>query len=224
MASAAFHFASQGSGLKYVGTAGGTVVATLDSVNGVDYANWTIDGKDETSSADWSLSATTGNSITVTLPASGDGKSMILRCTVNGDPDLTATAKIYIAPEVGAVGERSESDANYGQAAFLNPVIRSAVTFYSRWDGSVETMTVGGINILTVGGDLTPSMPAITAAIDGRAVVIKVVGPDDQTLSANGSNTFDGGGSTYTIVGPNGCATFIADYTEGMWLCFPGAP
>jgi hypothetical protein len=134
MASAAFHFDAQASLVKVAVTPGGTTTATIDDTSGIASASWAL-VYDENGSTGWGLSTTTGSSTVVTVP-SIVGRAAILQCTANGGVstgvdgtsttgDLVKTALVYTAPEVGVIGETSESDAVYGYIAKMNNAIRA---------------------------------------------------------------------------------------------------
>ncbi len=133
-ASAAFHFDSQASLLKKSATPAGTVTLTLDSVTGVDSILWTVSLTCENSAGDWTISGSTANNATLTVP-NVSGIACIIQCRVNGgtrvDPttgvqsvgDLVKTAKVYTGAEVIVTGETTESDATYGWAPVINATI-----------------------------------------------------------------------------------------------------
>ena len=135
-ASAAFHFDSQASLLKKSATPAGTVTLTLDSVTGVDSILWTVALTCENSAGDWTISGSTANNATLTVP-NVSGIACIIQCRVNGgtrvDPttgvqsvgDLVKTAKVYTGTEVIVTGETTESDATYGWGPVLNALITS---------------------------------------------------------------------------------------------------
>lgn len=136
MASAAFHFDAQGSLLKIAVAAGGTTTATIDSSVGVSSIAWSLVSSDENGTAGWSLSASSGSSTIVTAPSSVIGRAVLLKCIANGGSytglngtqatgDLVKTAKVYVAPEVGAAGEGTESDSVYGSSGIVNRAIRA---------------------------------------------------------------------------------------------------
>jgi len=170
MASAAFHFDAQSSLAKVSVASGGTTTATLDSTTGVYSCEWSIVSTDDsTSVGNWSLSSTTGSSTVVTVPA-GRGMSALLQCKVNGGSvvdqrtgqlvtgDYIKTAKIYVAPEVVALGETNESDSTDYWVGLPNGVIRSVSTsgtLYSTSD--VFTLTGPGTTI-----GVTTSAEALT--------------------------------------------------------------
>ena len=133
MASAAFHFDAQSSLVKVAVTPGGTTVATIDSSVGVSNVTWSVQAVDD-SGESWSLSTTSGSTTTVTAP-SNPGRGALLLCTVNGGTqtglngtdeigDLIKSAKMYTTPEVGVVGETTESDGTYGYTGIVNGAIR----------------------------------------------------------------------------------------------------
>lgn len=178
--SAAFHFASQATGLPYAISAGGTVHATLDSSDGVQLAKWTVYGTDETSSGAWSLSSTTAiPDIVVTAPGSGKGKSMILECVINNDPDTAYRAKVYIAPEVMALGETNESSRTFGSLAIQNQAAR--VVLQSGNDAVVNANSGGAVKLQENG--------ATVVAVSDESGVSTILGGGSGTRLASATNT-----------------------------------
>lgn len=199
MASAAFHFDAQASLLKKAMSSGGTTTAALDSTVGVDTVLWTILSTDEdTSTGDWTIASPTATSTVITAP-SGRGIAAIVQCKINNgqvqDPrtglltegDTIKTAKVYVAPEVIATGETTESDATYGHAGPINDAIRAigtGSTLYSSDDtftfdgpGSGATLKSAGVEQLTLysGSDtIVVNGPGATTTIQaGEALVVK---------------------------------------------------
>ncbi len=154
-ASAAFHFDSQASLLKKSATPAGTVTLTLDSVTGVDSILWTVALTCENSAGDWTISGSTANNATLTVP-NVSGIACIIQCRVNGgtrvDPttgvqsvgDLVKTAKVYTGAEVIVTGETTESDATYGWAPVVNAALAtSGVSLSNVAPSAVGTASAG---------------------------------------------------------------------------------
>lgn len=134
MASAAFHFDAQATGVKVAVATSGTTTAALDSTVGVRTVAWDIMGTDDNAPV-FTIATPTATSTVVTAPGSvtaPGGAAAILRCRVNGGDGATDgstyKAKIYIVPEVAAIGETDESDRTYGWCKVVNPVLRTLQT------------------------------------------------------------------------------------------------
>lgn len=208
--SAAFHLDAQASLLKKSIAASGTTTATLDDTTGVSSCAWAVVAAYNSDVADWSLSATTGNSTVVTAP-SGSGKSCLLRATVNGgtaiDPvtgrqavgDMVKQAKIYIAPETIVTGETTESDSTDG----YGPLINAAIVGLS---GGAGTPTFASVTVTDSDASFSISRSAAnTIRLNGGA-------GDTVSLQANGSARISvaTGAATSIAGGGNGVNTIDA--------------
>lgn len=213
--SAAFHFASQATGLPYAISAGGTVHATLDSSDGVQLAKWTVYGTDETSSGAWSLSSTTAiPDIVVTAPGSGKGKSMILECVINNDPDTAYRAKVYIAPEVMALGETNESSRTFGSLAIQNQAARAVSISGS---DSVVNAVSGGKVLLQENNTTVVSVSdesGVSTILGNGASGTRLRSADNSNLyvsvGANGAMLFQEGTTSILQVGASGGKTYLS--------------
>lgn len=167
MASPGFRINGGAVGVKASVAAGGSVVATLDSTDGVRSVTWSVIGTDETTTAG-SFTLVQSGSVgqTVTLTAAGIGTAGILRAEINGgrnlqtdqaDPNTAAKAKWFVATldgsEVACVNEERESDATFGWCSILNRVVRSV------GGGSAS---VGSTPMLVVRAATTTALPANT--------------------------------------------------------------
>lgn len=115
--------------------------ATLDSTAGVKRVEWAILSTDETSAVDdYTLvqSGTVGQTVTFTSLDVGTAALLWVRINsgINAQTGIadatatTATCKFYVpcagGAEVGAAGEKMESDPTFGSTALLNRGIRAA--------------------------------------------------------------------------------------------------
>ena len=248
MASAAFHFNSQGSLLKVAVASGGSATATLDNTAGAGTVAWEIVSTDETAGT-WTLSSATGTSITITAP-SGVGKAALLKCTVNGgneiDPatgassqgELIKTAKLYIAPEVGAAGETNESDATYGYCGIANPIVRAANGGGYRAKVNPLTPSAFGVsqdnyaptglstaNLLRLSASVGAlNMTGLQAGASNDIVYLVNVGSNAFTLvhesaSSSAANRFWLPSlSNHSLQAGSGC-TLVYDGTLARWTC-----
>lgn len=152
-------------GVKAACSAASAVTATLDSISGVRTVTWSIASTDETTAvANYTLvqSGSVGQNVATTSLAAGT--AAILKVIINGGQDLqtgladaagtTATAKFYVATtgglEVGAAGEKLESDATYGSTGIINAAVRSVA-------GSVVSAVTATRPIVSSGGT-TPDL------------------------------------------------------------------
>lgn len=124
-------------------SAGATITATLDSLDGVSSVAWSIATTDDTGqAADYPLVTSGLKGSVCTTTALTAGTAAILKCTVNGginpltnteDTDnLIKTVKFVVLTSgghrVGCTGEQYEDDPLHGTAALQNAAIRAAST------------------------------------------------------------------------------------------------
>ncbi len=224
-ASAAFHFDSQASLLKKSATPAGTVTLTLDSVTGVDSILWTVSLTCENSAGDWTISGSTANNATLTVP-NVSGIACIIQCRVNGgtrvDPttgvqsvgDLVKTAKVYTGAEVIVTGETTESDATYGWA----PVVNAALTSGGLSEQTVHTadgaLVFGRANILTSVAD-GMTIPAVATYPGQRMLVINAMAATTAVLTRSGSDVVVNGTSATAYGLPAGESCWITAAATG---------
>lgn len=204
-------------GVKASVSATTAVTAALDSTDGIRSCAWSVIGTDETSAVgSYTLvqSGSVGQSVAFT--SLGAGTAMILRVIVNGGIDLqtgladasgtSATVKVYVPTasgyEVGAAGERYESNATTGATGIVNAGVRA-----------IDAVSPGGIPVKIVRVATTAALPAntrsgnvLTADANGAFAAI-----DGVTLSAGeaflaqneggGASHVNNGAYTLTTVG-----------------------
>lgn len=139
-------------------TASNTISIKLDDITGVVDWYLQVTGTDETSVAP-SLTgvnimtnkvATPSTVVTFTAPV-GAGKAFLFQSTVTGPGGpLTTTFCLYIVTvhgfRVGATGEMRETNATFGWAAILNPLIRSGAPVL-RYDDTMVPPLIGAATI-----------------------------------------------------------------------------
>ncbi len=214
MPSPSFHFAAQSALVKHVTTAGGTVVATLDSLSGVRTVAWSVVGTDDTD-----VVATRNATITpsgslgsiCTLTAGAAGTAGILKCTINGgindqtgasDAAYSATAKFYVPAatsslEVVANGEQMESNSQFGWTLPVNAAIRaSGLASSATVDALAANLLASRVALADASATILLSagrqryLPTLTA---DRAITLSVTGAtlgDTHTTTRSGTDRF----------------------------------
>lgn len=212
-ASPAFHFGAQASLLKYAASASASVVATLDSITGVNQVTWSVIGTDDTRTiASYTLTPSGSVGQTCTLTAGAAGTAGILQCTINGGNDsqtglpsaaTSTTAKWYVLTasgfEVGCLNEQMESSATTGWAGVVNALARAG--------GGAPSGAAGGhLDGTYPDPDLSEDIerPAVTGATNGAQFYFAggaAVDGDGGGFYADGgaaSGTGDGGDIGFT--------------------------
>lgn len=205
-------------GVKAAVSVSSAVTATLASTDGVRQCAWSVIGTDETSSVgSYTLVQSGSVGQNVAFTSLGAGTAMLLKVIVNAGINsqtgladaagTSATVKVYVptasGAEVGAVGERYESDATFGATGLLNSAIRA-----------VDAVSPGGIPIKIVKAATVAALPAntrsgnvLTADANGAFPTIGgsvTINPGDAFLvkdEGGGASHVNNGAYTLTTAG-----------------------
>jgi len=235
MASPAFSIGANAVGAKASISAGGAVVATLNSISGVTSTQWSIVGTDETGGT-YTLALSGPVNSVCTTTALAEGTAAGLKCTICGgiDPQtgqpsaaMSTVVKFYVPTsagyEVGFAGEKYESNSVYGATGIINAPIRGLSAISQDEKRSVRLATAAALPANTrVGNVLTANANASIngVGIDGKtdiAAAQRVLVKDEATGANDGlySVTQLGSGSLPWILTRSTDADTSAELTTG---------